>query len=121
MGNKSENVTAMTNIKISMLNNISSHIVQKFHQLLENKLAEGLQALNTDISQNIDNLIESTKESMTSISKCSTEKRVRLNNDMLEIREHIENIRQGQKDIIEKRTNFAKVRYFKKRTILLQS
>ncbi|XP_033187905.2 kinesin-like protein Klp61F [Bombus vancouverensis nearcticus] len=109
LGNKSENVTAMTNIKISMLNNISSHIVQKFHQLLENKLAEGLQALNTDISQNIDNLIESTKESMTSISKCSTEKRVRLNNDMLEIREHIENIRQGQKDIIEKRTNFAKM------------
>lgn len=102
----------MTNVKISMLNNISSHIVQKFDQLIENKLTESLQALNSNISENIDNLVESTEESIISISKCLIEKRDCLNNNMLEIKEYVKNIRRDQNDIIEKRTNFLKVRYF---------
>lgn len=102
----------MTNAKISMLNNISSHIVQKFDQLIENKLAESLQALNSDISQNIDNLVEFTKESIISISKCLIEKRDYLNNNILEIKEYVKNIRRDQNDIIEKRINFLKVRHF---------
>ncbi|KOX74219.1 hypothetical protein WN51_13570 [Melipona quadrifasciata] len=106
---ENKNVTTMTNVKISMLNNISSHIVQKFDQLIENKLAESLQELNSDISQNIDNLVQSTEESIISISKCLIEKRDCLNNNMLEIKEYVKNIRRDQNDIIEKRTNFLKM------------
>ncbi|KAK9298648.1 hypothetical protein QLX08_008120 [Tetragonisca angustula] len=106
---ENKDVTTMTNVKISMLNNISSHIVQKFDQLIENKLAESLQALNSDISQNIDNLVESMEESIISISKCLIEKRDCLNNNMLEIKEYVKNIRRDQNYIIENRTNFLKM------------
>lgn len=76
-----------------MLNNISFYIAQKLQQLIENKIAEDLQVLNDDVSQNIDNLIEFTKETVISISKYSIEKQDCLNKQILEIKEHIKNIR----------------------------
>lgn len=100
----------MIDKKTCMLNNISFYIAQKLQQLIENKIAENLQVLNDDVSQNIDNLIEFTKETIILISKYSIEKQDCLNKKILEIKEHIKNIRQNQNDISEKRTNFIKVK-----------
>ncbi|XP_061932410.1 kinesin-like protein Klp61F [Apis cerana] len=107
--NGSKNIVDMIDKKTCMLNNISFYIAQKLQQLIENKIAENLQVLNDDVSQNIDNLIEFTKETIILISKYSIEKQDCLNKKILEIKEHIKNIRQNQNDISEKRTNFIKM------------
>ncbi|OAD59060.1 hypothetical protein WN48_09369 [Eufriesea mexicana] len=107
--NEDKNVATVTDKKLNMLNDISDHITQRFQQLIENKIAEDLHGLNTHISQQTDDLIESTKEIVTWISKCSVEERDCLNNKILEIKEHIKNIQYEEDSIIEKQKNFAKM------------
>lgn len=99
----------MTEEEYNMLNNILCNIVQKIVPVVENKIAENVQALNVDVSNKADNLVDSTKQLVSSVSECSFEKRNPLNNNVCEIRERIKEIRHNQNGIKEQRTNFAKV------------
>lgn len=103
-----KNITTITEKECGISNYLFS-ITQKVQQLMENKIAENFQILNTDISYEVDSLTESTKELITSIFNHSNDKREHLSNTIQEVRENIENIRHSQNTLMRKRANFAKV------------
>ncbi|XP_017799179.1 PREDICTED: kinesin-like protein Klp61F [Habropoda laboriosa] len=107
--NEIKYVTVITDEQYNILNNICFNITQKIQQLIDNNIAENLIALNINISKKCDNLTESTKELITSICKCSTEERDRLNNNISDIRKQISSIRHNNKSVMERRINFAKM------------
>nr|XP_034173389.1 kinesin-like protein Klp61F [Osmia lignaria]XP_034173390.1 kinesin-like protein Klp61F [Osmia lignaria] len=103
-----KNVTTITEKECSISNYLFS-TTKKIHQLMENKIAENFEILNTDISYKVDSLTESTKKLITSIFNHSNDKCEHLSNTTQEVKENIENIRHNQNTLMKKRANFAKI------------
>lgn len=99
----------MTDQERNILNNGCSIIVQRIQQLIDNKVAENLSDLNNDVHKKIDSMTQTASSLMAQLSQSSSNERSRLDNNIQDIRKNIEEIRQSQNSIMEKRLNFAKV------------
>lgn len=106
-----ENVTTVTKQECDTLN-ACSQLAQNVFELIDNEIAKNLRDLNKRGSEQIDNLIEFTKNSVTSISKHSAEECDHLKNDIQDVRRDSKAIRESQNGIIENRANLATVRIY---------
>ncbi|XP_015435263.1 PREDICTED: bipolar kinesin KRP-130-like [Dufourea novaeangliae] len=104
-----ENVCTMAAQTYNIVNNVCSYTTQEIQQLIDNKIGQNLKDLNDDISQKIDNLMETAKSLIFSISNYSIKEHDRLHNNIQGIRSDIEDIRQSQTSIMERRCNFARM------------
>ena len=101
-----DNVTTVTKQECDTLS-ACSQLAQNVFELIDNEIAENLRDLNKRGSEQIDNLIESTKHTVTLISKHSVEECDLLNNDIQDVWRDSKAIRESQNDIIENRASFA--------------
>lgn len=102
-----ENVITMSEQECD-INNSCSIKAKEIQDMIDNQIAENLKNLNASVSQKMDNIIQTARRFISLISQASKNEHDLLNNNIQDIRRNVEDMRQSQSSIMEKRCNFAK-------------